>query len=421
MTKTFRSGFNASAPFCNGIYPESKAGAFASCWYHNWESHTARQHLWASTNIPGRKVTRIFLADVKKRIEFNGYSSSSSNTCDTDLITFLEEAHRRGIKVYALFAVSDAAFSETYMAEYPHQFNTNCGNNFAYFDGVSVNNEHFSKIRDCTADKEAAQLKFLTDLETTATNSKPLPLHFSVSWNWDCCDCSSSSYVTRELTWNGQTKSALEHMIDIADSVDVQVAYNVPDVMKRRADPPYQYWINKVDKSSTSALYVLAYTNPNDICQLSFSPHIVGSTTVTDTCPQGDRTEAGLFAAFDYVEGALPGIIGSIHYMSGVFSTGMTDGWPKHDSIEYTCPLNQRFNFKKNKCVRKCQKGKVWSWDRCRCYCPRQCKMMVRKRCKPRCDFSTLKFDTISNSCISIDSQQSGYIFSASKQSCVQV
>jgi hypothetical protein len=424
-------GFNASAPFCGGIYPESKAPGtdYATCWYHNWESSSARQHLWASMNVPNRKITRIFVSDVKKRIEYNGYKSPNSNICDQDLISFLTESHQRGIKVYALFAVSDASFSETYMAKYPHQFNLACGTEFAYFDGVSVNNEHFSKVRDCSLENQDAQLQFLTDLQTTATNSKPLPLHFSVSWNWDCCNCSSDSYVPRTLDWDGQSKTALEHMIDIVDSVDVQVAYNVPTVMERRARPPHQYWTNKNDKSSTSALYILAYASPNYLCQLSFSPHKTGSTTVQDECKQGDRTEAGMFAAFDFIENALDGAIGGIHYMGGVYSTGMTDDWPKHDLKDYTCSLDKRYNRKKDKCVNRCKKGKIWNWSPnpktgvCRCYCPKECKRKRKGKCKPRCKVGTEKWDTVGKTCLSIIGSEdtAGYIWDRSSRSCILI
>lgn len=417
-------GFNATAPVCNGIYPESKTGEFASCWYHNWESPTSRQHLWATTKIPGRKVTRIFLSDVKRRIEHDGYASTS-NVCDADLVSFLTEAHRRGIKVYALFAVSDEAFSETYMARYPHQFNTVCGRGMAYFDGVSVNNEYFSSVRDCTVENEAAQLQFLTNLNTTVTNSFPLPLHFSVSWNWDCCDCSSSSYVPRNLIWNGENKSALAHMIDIADSVDVQVAYNVPEVMRKRAVPPYNYWTNKLNKSSTSALYVLAYTNPTSLCQLSFAPHQAGSTTVTDTCAQGNRTEAGMFSAFDYVEAALPGAIGGIHYMSGVFSTGITEGWPKHDLLENTCALNYEFDYEKNQCIKKCLgTGMIWNWKRCDCKCPNKCKRIRKSgKCKPRCKDVRYKWkwNDVGGTCILRESEEKGWIWDRSRKKCTQI
>jgi|ERR1719469_525109 len=415
-------GFNATADFCSGIYPISKTGSYATCWYHNWESPAARQRLWASTNIPGRKVTRIYLSDVKKRIENNGMTLSSS-TCDTDLISFLSGAHQRGIKVYALFAVSNEAFSETYMAEYPHQFNTACGTDMAYFDGVSVNNEYFSQVRECISENQVAQLKFLDDLNTTAHNSKPLPLHFSVSWNWDCCDCSLSSYVPLNLNWGSETKTALAHMIDISDSVDVQVAYNVPDVMERRGIPPHNYFIAKPDKSTTARLYILAYASPNSLCQLSFSPHKKGSTTVTDTCSKGNRTQAGMFAAFDYVENALPGAIGGIHYMGGVFSTGMTTDWPKHNSKYKTCPLNKKYHWKKKKCVQKCKKGTVWDWSMCRCKCPKDCKRKKKgsKRCQPRCSNNNKKWDPNAKSCIPIDSETLGFIWSGSTKECILV
>jgi hypothetical protein len=413
-------GFNASAPFCDGIYPESKSGSYRSCWFHNWESAVARQHLWASTKIPGREVTRIFLSDVLSRIVY--VEPDTPDECDADLVSFLAEAHERGIKVYALFAASDESFGEQYMAKLVPKFNTICGNTMSYFDGVSVNNEYFSQVRDCTKENQSAQIKFLNDLNQTVYNSKPLPVHFSVSWNWDCCDCSELSYVPRNLTWNGETTTALAHMIEIADSIDVQVAYNVPSVMTRRARPPHQYWLDKMNKTSSSALYVLAYTNPNSLCQLSFSPHKEGSTTVIDTCHVGNRTEAGMFAAFDYVEDDLPGIIGGIHYMSGVFSTGMTEGWPKHNSIENTCPLHQRYHKNKNKCVNICKKGKVWSQNKCKCKCPKNCKRMTKGgRCKPQCNNDIRKWDPIGKTCIPISSETEGFIWDKASKKCLLV
>jgi len=286
---------------------------------------------WASCTVEDRLVTRIFLSDVKSRIE-NDRKSSSTSSCDPELIITLTEAHQRGISVYALFAVSDADFSETYMASYPKKFNEVCGTDLAYFDGVAVNNEHFSKVKGCDDEVDVAkQTIILEKLNLTVVNADPLPVHFSVSWNWDCCSCSSSSYERRNLTFDGITKGALEHMINIVDSVDVQVSYNVPSTMTTRATLPYTYWTNKVEKSDTSALYVLAYTNPNSLCQLSFSPHAKGSDTAKDTCTKGVRTEAGMYAAFDTVEEDLPGAKGGIHFMNGVYGTGITEGWPVHN------------------------------------------------------------------------------------------
>ena len=124
-------------------------------------------------------------------------------------------------------------------------------------------------------------------------------------------------------------------MVDIVDSVDVQVAYIKNSTMTSRSTPPYQYWVDKANKSDTSKVYVLAYTNPTDLCQTSFSPHIDGSNTAEDTCSFSTinpRTEAGMFQGFDYVESQLPLIKGGIHFMNGVFGSGITAGWPVHSA-----------------------------------------------------------------------------------------
>lgn len=34
-------------------------------------------------------------------------------------------------------------------------------------------------------------------------------------------------------------------MINIVDSIDVQVTYNIPSAMKSCMDNPYQYWLEK--------------------------------------------------------------------------------------------------------------------------------------------------------------------------------
>eukprot|EP00542_Grammatophora_oceanica_P013494 CAMPEP_0194043578 /NCGR_PEP_ID=MMETSP0009_2-20130614/15177_1 /TAXON_ID=210454 /ORGANISM="Grammatophora oceanica, Strain CCMP 410" /LENGTH=369 /DNA_ID=CAMNT_0038687829 /DNA_START=210 /DNA_END=1316 /DNA_ORIENTATION=+ len=331
--------FDAFHPDCNGLYPPERD---SPCFSHNWETPEARKHLWASCRAtPGREVTRIFLADVWNRIK---YSAGEDFLCDAALETTLNEAKARGIEVYALFADSTEAFSEKEMALAANQFNDNCG---ASFDGVAVNNEYFSQVRGCdNAENQAAQLKTLDDLKQTAQNASPMPLHFSVSWNWECCDCSDSSYRERTLTWDGKTKSALSHMIDIVDSVDVQVAYNLGSTMADRSETPYQYWdATKAGTTSSTQFYVLAYANPNEsLCQLSFAPHLKGATEVPDICTKGnsERTEASMYQAFDEVVTAQPSARGGIHYHGGVYSTGMV-GWPKHE-----CSDDATWEFVKN-------------------------------------------------------------------------
>eukprot|EP00804_Cyclotella_cryptica_P001078 CCRYP_008380-RA/>CCRYP_008380-RA protein AED:0.37 eAED:0.15 QI:0/0/0/1/1/0.5/2/0/507 len=329
-------GFNASAPHCNGIYPINKDGGNATCFFHNWETSTAREKLWASCTQPGREVTRLFVSDIKSRIENNGYDASGR--CDADVLALLKEAHELGIRIYALFAVSDSAFSESYMASYPGQFNANCGDDKIYFDGVAVNNEHFSSIKDCDdADSIPLQQDHLDKLQLAVNNAAEysLPLHFSLSWNWDCCTCNSGSYTVRNLHWpaiGGITKSVMNHMIDIVDSFDVQVAYIKNSTMLSRSTPAYNYWDAKTGKSLTSKAYVLSYTNPTDLCQTSYSPHTESSTVIEDSCgiTTNPRTEAGMYMGFDYVESNLPLIKGSIHFMNGVYGSNITAGWHVH-------------------------------------------------------------------------------------------
>ena len=319
--------FDVDAPHCNGVYPPNMNGDNASCFRHAWDTPEARARLLAACTIPGREVTRIFLAGIRDRIR-HGNGKNADGVCDPALMALLDALHAKGIAVYGLFAASNEAFSEQDFVGDLNLFNRNCGS--ANFDGASVNNEYFSSIARCGAGNERAQRTLLDNLSNTANNAAPLPLHFSISWNWWCCDCARSTYTERLLEWNGVTKNVVGHMIDTVDSVDVQVAWNTGNVMADRATNPYQYWnSHKLGQTSTTALYVLAYTNPVSDCRLSFSPHVLGATSASDTCATGDRTEEGMFTAFDEIESELPNAIGAIHFMDGVYSSGMS-GWPRH-------------------------------------------------------------------------------------------
>jgi hypothetical protein len=153
----WKNGFNINAEYCNGVYPNNNLGNNAKCFEYNWDTLEARNKLWSSSSLPKRKVTRLFLADIKTRIEDNGRNSNNENNeCDNPLKESLKGTHDRGILVYRLFAVSDKEFSESYMSLYPNQFNIECGNDKEgiYFDGVAVNNEYFSILRDCGSDDE---------------------------------------------------------------------------------------------------------------------------------------------------------------------------------------------------------------------------------------------------------------------------
>lgn len=233
----FSTAFDPNAAHCNGVYPANDDGDNSTCFNHSWETEAARNKLWASCSISRREVTRILVEDVKERIENDGLNADE--VCDPNLSILLREAHDRGIAVYALFSASNEEFSEQRYARYPNQFNENCGDDEVYFDGVAVNNEYFSKIKKCNNETDVndinveAQQTHLDRLQSTVENASPLPVHFSVSWNWDCCSCSSDTYATRELLWpvnNGVTQSVLKHMVEVVDSVDVQGMFKLQSV-----------------------------------------------------------------------------------------------------------------------------------------------------------------------------------------------
>eukprot|EP00804_Cyclotella_cryptica_P028829 CCRYP_019722-RA/>CCRYP_019722-RA protein AED:0.39 eAED:0.39 QI:0/0/0/1/1/1/2/0/153 len=128
---------------------------------------------------------------------------------------------------------------------------------------------------------------------------------------------------TADIHWpaiGGVTKSVMNHMFDIVDSFDVQVAYIKNSTMLSRLTPAYSYWDGKTGKSLTSKAYVLSYTNPTNLYQTNYSPHTENSTIVEDSCgiTNNPCTEAEMYMGFDYVESNLPLIKGSIHFMNGV-------------------------------------------------------------------------------------------------------
>lgn len=290
---------------------------------------------------------------------------SDEGICDAIILETLQEAHDRKIKIYALFATSNEDFSEKEDVSYAVKFNNHCANETAFFDGVAINNEWFSKVRNCEdSNNEEKQLTFLDNLELAKTNAAPLPVHFSLGWSWGWCSNDNKEKLI--IQWsndgiNGKRKTAIKHMMDIVDSVDVQVARNNPTEMIERAElAGYSYWKKtQKGKSSTTSYYVLAYINPQtpNLCHLSFSPHNTDSIISEDDCnkgnPKGDRTEVGMWDAFDTVTEKLSKALGGIHYFGGVYSTGITDKWPKHEATaSYT------------KCARKIHRLKYLKWNK---------------------------------------------------------
>ena len=89
------------------------------------------------------------------------------------------------------------------------------------FDGVAVNNEAYSHIKCHSGVVE--QRKYLQNLNMIKTEAMKqlyghLLTHFSVGYHWGHC-----GGTPKMITYNGKSQEATRHMIDIFDSVDVQV------------------------------------------------------------------------------------------------------------------------------------------------------------------------------------------------------
>lgn len=99
------------------------------------------------------------------------------------------------------------------------------------FDGVAVNNEAYAAIK-CSSDlnQRTTYLDRLQEIHDGAQKQRHgrLLTHFSVSWHWGQCNGQSQPFL-----WRGKTSDASHHMIDIFDSIDVQVNWFNVDLVSR--------------------------------------------------------------------------------------------------------------------------------------------------------------------------------------------
>ena len=236
--------------------------------------------------------------------------------CDDNVIETLRTLHGNGVKIYQLYAASTPSFPEIEMVSHVSTFNEKCAKDETEtFDGVAVNNEAFQKCCDETCDSDAIQrmVSFVNSVRLARDRARPLPFHFSIAWHWGVCGPNNDPLT---VTYEGVTQSVTKHLIDIADSTDVQVAWSEATEMVRRAK------IAGYDRVREDGTYfVLAYTNavPNDDCRLTFFPY-------ETACAVGESTERGLFSELSKIEAALPHASGGIHYYSNAYFSGLP-GW----------------------------------------------------------------------------------------------
>ena len=103
-----------------------------------------------------------------------------------------------------------------------HINNLSLGSLNERLDGVAVNNEAYGEIKCENDTKRTAYLDNLKNLvrEVGKQRHGKLLTHYSLSWYWGQCDGSNENF-----TWENSTQDTNHHMIDMFDSIDVQVSF----------------------------------------------------------------------------------------------------------------------------------------------------------------------------------------------------
>ncbi|XP_053382879.1 uncharacterized protein LOC123540278 [Mercenaria mercenaria] len=314
------TGFDRHVPGCD-VAKFLEWNSKGSCFTHVWDTKAKRDWLWATCNLPGREIDAIFVSDVHHNLK----EAYNTGDCATSAIArvkaLLTEGHTKvpNLKIYGLYAVSDIDVSEKNLVKYIVHYNDVCATSKnERFDGVATNNEAYAGIK-CGNINE--RLKYLDNLEKIVTEARKqvkgtLLTHYSVSWHWGRCHGKMSN-----MTWKGKTTDVSRHMIDIFDSIDVQVGYIIyPAISDRMKTAGYDYAM-----ALNKPIYTTVYTNKGSPCQITFFPD--------DTCRTKGHNETAMFTIFDgFSANGISYAQPCIHYFRGVYSTGVHLGWPIHDA-----------------------------------------------------------------------------------------
>ncbi|KAL3890002.1 hypothetical protein ACJMK2_002344 [Sinanodonta woodiana] len=289
------------------------------CFTHSWNTEAKRTWLWNTCNVTGAEIKYVYLSDLKNALKA-AWLNNNCQTSDINLVrTTVADGHTKvpGLKLYALFADSDLAVTEKTRVRYVVYYNDHCAQSAQErIDGVAVNNEAYAGIK-CS--DNTTRTTYLNNLNTIKTEAAlqlngTLLTHYSVGWHWGLCND-----LHDPITFNGKTADAVVHMIDIFNSVDVQVgAIIFPDIADRMVIAQYNYAVN-----ISKPIFTTVYTNKVSICGTSFFPV---------TCNKGTHTEAGMLDIFSqFGSNGIGQAKPCIHYFRGIYSTGGNSDWPKHN------------------------------------------------------------------------------------------
>lgn len=176
-------------------------------------------------------------------------------------------------------------------------------------------------------------MNWLDQLHDAVQLANPLPLHLSVGWSWSRCSTSGGPpYYPNAFPWAppGSSsppviKTALRHIYDTVDSVDVQVGQTNPTSILSRLDTA-EYAYHEANYPSQE-FFSLAYANNAPSGSACTSSHFYVFPPADPLCstPSG---ELGVFTAFEEIEVAKPHARGGIHTLRKSYNTGIDPDWP---------------------------------------------------------------------------------------------
>ncbi|MCP3978518.1 MAG: hypothetical protein GY716_04170 [bacterium] len=317
-------GFDSTIPGCGAAELEAEDPA---CETHNWETPEARQWLWDTANRPGREIDRLFISDIRDQLEDPAADDDCSAASVLAVKQMLIEAHCKvpGVKIYATFSGTNPAVTEQDRVPEVVWYNDNCaGAPNARFDGVAINNEAYGPLK-CAA--ESVQQDYLENLQAAQDAAQlqvtgDLLTHYSIGWHWGECDD-----VMIDIDWEGSIQPATHHMIDIFDSVDVQIATTNPLTVPTRANQAgYAHAVGQGKE-----FYILSFTNkrPDAECTTTHFPYYCSAES-TNPRRKDDWLMENIFDEFATM--GIPSATPAIHAFRNVYSTGAHPDWPSYYS-----------------------------------------------------------------------------------------
>jgi len=258
--------------------------------------------------------------------------------CETEDIslirTTLAEGHSAvyNLQIYALLSWGGSTVPEQDLVPGLVWYNKNCAENTREkLDGVAVNNEDFDKHGS-----QEVKVEYLNNLAKIAEYAgSELKTHYSVSWNW---------FTAGDVTFNNKNQNVLMHMIDIFDSIDMQTAYVLGDIIVDRmqkgfdgsqstpGDPDVlNSW--SYSQSQNKKLFTTLYLNKpggnpgNWNCPTAFFPWPQCDGTMGWDVV-GYQTENKMWEEVDSASQLLPGFTPSLHYYGGAYQSGGHPDWP---------------------------------------------------------------------------------------------